>query len=494
MAKREQSPLDGDMPLYPEHLESFDAFGRLAVIYAEGALFHEIHADREAEEADYFSSLVPEPGTRPTLFARMRHSGRDRRARVWMKAHDYPEGYNFEAVAEHLRANARADQAEATSHQVLLVEELQVLRQELSKLSPDQADAVGAMVYRIDFLSRQHNNWLNDNNLTPQQLTAFQWLIQPPSEGRDVDLRLLNFLQHHNYHMERYNEDPTLKGRIKAEKDRLVRGITSILPITVGQVESALQETKIYCGDEFTMAFGGLCGKYSYSFNRILLEKGFSQHTFDHEACHAIGGFPDIVWNEAITEHIALVMENGDPDIINPSLRQEEGAYAGYRLIVANVLEMAGAPSMNQVLATYAESDSDGPAGRHFVKTLAQAYGGYSVTDFIYTRLMQRRDTDEVQNFNQAARFKHWTAEETSGVARDLLILQALLKGKSAKEIGTRERMKVLLEAAKMTNPTGAQVYKEARLSDTSRSIVEIVEYLEDNQPAIDVAARKIEE
>jgi hypothetical protein len=263
-----------------------------------------------------------------------------------------------------------------------------------------------------------------------------EWLSQTSDE------LLVNFLQWHNDRTEKMNADPAFQQQVREKKEGFKAAIMADmargddgLPPEAAQALQKVDGVRIIAGDIFDMSMKSLLGQYRPGRNQIIVGEDFDDETFDHEMRHAtLGRFRNELMNEALTEHTMLASRNGDYQTMDPDLREDEGAYAGYRRANSAILNSGISPvPFSKQLAAYIEGDDGGPKSTEFRQELNDAYGGIDVMRFVEDELGEgmkreltlRPDRPLFEQENAAAGYV------TSGVA----ILGMLAKGMKARDL-----------------------------------------------------------
>jgi hypothetical protein len=211
-------------------------------------------------------------------------------------------------------------------------------------------------------LSKKVDEYFNTNQPVPEYLRAVkitaevesnrnlswtEWLASVAS-----DEQLLNFLEWHNYTHEQRDTDPAFQAEVLERKKKFIekaRDLRSsgMLHEDTSSAPEELAHVKVTMSDIF----------HSYMFN----QEGFS-HLNTSEVEVVEGGRPELLWHElkhqvlerpmeegtddlwvreAIAEHTALVMENGNESDIDPDKRvgEPESTYRIERKLLAKLME-----------------------------------------------------------------------------------------------------------------------------------------------------------
>jgi hypothetical protein len=194
------------------------------------------------------------------------------------------------------------------------------------------------------------------------------WLSDPDNKPQ-----LINFLQWHAHRLERQQLNPAVKAEIALQREEYKRDVErgikeGWLSEDAKRAVDELKYVKVYIGDIFSTLleqYDGyhLTGTYKVavaSSNDLTDQVAKIKNAAKHEFNHAVLGTLGERWmDEALTEHISRVFENGQPEIIRPYDRQDGGfVYAEERKLLAEVLE-GGSIRIPADMATRAYSAAD---------------------------------------------------------------------------------------------------------------------------------------
>jgi hypothetical protein len=167
------------------------------------------------------------------------------------------------------------------------------------------------------------------------------------------DIRLLNVLQYHNHRVAVRQQDPEFIDKVGAEKTKWALHVKQ--GVAEGWLDdSALERAngvdgiKVYEGDAFSTILRHAGGYHRRGSDNIVLEPNMLENTA-HELNHALLQGPDayspksifslMFVREAITEHIAQIMDSGIRYV--ESIDTSTGAYCQERSLIQSILYAA---------------------------------------------------------------------------------------------------------------------------------------------------------
>jgi hypothetical protein len=221
-----------------------------------------------------------------------------------------------------------------------------------------------------------------------------EWL----SEGTN-DLELRAFLEWHVGHIEEQQIDPNVQAEIEAQKelykDRLQQAVNDgwLHPNATEAIDK-VDGVKVFVGDVFDTLMQERGGYHERGSNEIVIASAIDdyenmiidepglienirKHT-DHELNHAVLGKLGARWlDEALTEHIAVSLDFGRPEIVDPSERPGgKGTYIHERKLL-DLLLNEGRQKIPPNLATKAYSDKTSESAEVFGAAVTEAWGEY---------------------------------------------------------------------------------------------------------------------
>ncbi|HEX5797547.1 MAG TPA: hypothetical protein VFX86_04110 [Candidatus Saccharimonadales bacterium] len=218
------------------------------------------------------------------------------------------------------------------------------------------------------------------------------WLSEQADNGQ-----LVNFLQWHNHAMEQVVQRPEIAKEIDRQKSEYKQGIAAgiaegwLHPETQPAIELT-DSIQVHAGDLFGTTFEEIGGYYRRGSREVVaaaigviphdgdyedIRKQFKRIT-KHELNHAVLGSFEVRWlDEAVTEHIAQVMEDGNPDKLSPWKRRYRpgGGYVHERDLLSILLE-AGSEEIPVKMATraYSELGDSGPERTAFINAVNSSW------------------------------------------------------------------------------------------------------------------------
>lgn len=271
-----------------------------------------------------------------------------------------------------------------------------------------------------------------------------EWL-----SGEATDPQLLNFLQWHNHAMGELMTEPAIAGEVRRQKDEykqaLVIGMTEgwLHPEDAEAAIENVERVRVYPGDLFDTRFQGRAGYHMRGSGRVVaatvktvaggphyedIRRGFKRNA-KHELNHAVFRGFDVRWlDEALTEHIAIVMECCESaDVIDAWTRAvvRESTYHAERELLVVVLR-DGAEDVPATMAMRAYSEyEDGDERAAFKEAVDRSWAhltpqGESAFDnlnrymeSLEEQIMEKTGCNMVSAGQQAAiltrrRFKHY--------------------------------------------------------------------------------------
>lgn len=212
------------------------------------------------------------------------------------------------------------------------------------------------------------------------------------------DDQLLNFLQWHTYAIEQLNRE----SEVTAEMDRERAEYKIAISIGIDEgwlhpdAHAAIDETdevKMYVSDLFDTRFEDREGYYTHGSKVIIvgpvsaipLTGDFSRitrsfpGTVKHELNHAVLGRFGSRWlNEAVTEHIAQVMNKGEPEILRPDERtynKYDPTYANERDLLHSVLNSGREQiPLTMAMRAYSEEGDSGEEMKAFIDAIDRSW------------------------------------------------------------------------------------------------------------------------
>lgn len=234
----------------------------------------------------------------------------------------------------------------------------------------------------------------SDDPKKTKALTWVEWL------GREADdAQLLNFLQWHNHELDKLNKAPEVVEKVELQRQQYKQAVT--LGVSEGWLHpsattavDAVDDIKIYVGDMFETHFQGADGYHRYGFQEVVVatvskipggEEDFEsivrplKWTVKHELNHAILGRFEPRWlNEALTEHIAQVMDYGEPDDIDPDSRTYNkygGSYQYERSLLRTVLaEGKENIPVRMAMLAYSDKSTDKETAKAFTDAVDRSW------------------------------------------------------------------------------------------------------------------------
>jgi hypothetical protein len=271
-----------------------------------------------------------------------------------------------------------------------------LLRDRLASLSKSRKHKLD--MYLLDtaptFLREQYTESIlyDDRNNKPE-ISWTNWLIE-----RSTDDQLLNLFQWHIDTLGKQQQSEDVQEVIKIErdgyKDAVKRGVKeNWLHRDAIRAVDKVDEVKVYVGDTFDTVLEDKGGYCFIGGNFVVIRPANGEtedereanfvdnvaHAAKHEFNHvALGDLPDTWLREAATEHIALVMEYGMPDVLHPDSRPiNRGTYSSERILLYRLLEY-GKIRIPVELVMRAYSDPQGTEGnayKEFVRQLDKSWG-----------------------------------------------------------------------------------------------------------------------
>lgn len=362
-----------------EHIQNYWPLGIWAVRAEEHRVELLLGADYHERAAAYAEGLVgvPEPSGHPIGRLVGKVLGKaviGPEAKTWLESQDVePKTPEIVAIGHSARAGVNREYIDIIGKD--RDEKLAEVRSHLGEL-----DAYAKM-YLDDYLEAEmppilrsaYMAWLPDKDDIWDRAS---WLTQAPDD------QLLNFLQWHTFRTEKINKDPETIERILVEKaDYIAKVCAAVAAGKMPQVALAaldkVADTRVIVGDIFDTTMQATSGYHNVGSTSLVLEEGYSSKTFRHEMNHTVlGELPDKIQNEAITEHIALALDDGDFDNVSPKKHADRGSYLERRDMLAAMLEegMQKIP-VATALAAYCENDPAGPANRRFKEAVDDSFG-----------------------------------------------------------------------------------------------------------------------
>lgn len=193
------------------------------------------------------------------------------------------------------------------------------------------------------------------------------------------DEQLLNFLQWHVAAIEKHQTDPEVQAEIEAQRSAYKSGV--VKAVEEGWLhEDAMAAVKkvdgiaVYTGDIFDTLLQEMGGYHTRGTDYVIVAAPDDLSEDDdmdtkvwnmrraakHELNHALLGLFEWRWvDEAMTEHIAQALDNGEPEILAPAKRTADWRiYENERALMAAVLS-EGSETIPVSLATQAYSETD---------------------------------------------------------------------------------------------------------------------------------------
>lgn len=363
----------------PKHDGPYETMGRWAVITHEIAVRDDLAAGHIGEALRWAEQT--EEKLDPHSVSKIRLLGH--------RALGYPirspeESQALHKIARRARPTADFIQEDARAMHEQTAEELKTVRSKLSELTAQQrADVSGDMIAGgLPILLR--SNYVRDakkkaraeqgakksigddekSKQEKQPYTVADWLAADATDDQ-----LMNALQWHNYRIESMQTDPELTEEVFRVKTAFKADVTKAVENgwlsekTLEHID-AIDTTKVVFQDVFETTIKGLGGYHDRGSEEVIVAAGaVNQETIDnvsdyltHEITHKeIGSLEGTVVKEALTEHIRLALQFGEPDIIDPDERYgEPGVYKAERILLADFLE-----GIDPAIATRAYSGTD---------------------------------------------------------------------------------------------------------------------------------------
>lgn len=160
-----------------------------------------------------------------------------------------------------------------------------------------------------------------------EKTSWYSWLADSAS-----DEQLLNFLQWHTARLEQKNADPEVQKQIhdykQKYKDRFREGLSEGWGgERVHDAIARIEDIPVYIGDVFDLGRKEAHAYHDSGSGVVVVGTIQDRRLMFHELNH-----PSFRWgprwrNEALTEHTALVLEDGEPDIMRPGARTVKGEH-----------------------------------------------------------------------------------------------------------------------------------------------------------------------
>jgi hypothetical protein len=263
------------------------------------------------------------------------------------------------ASVDHLKINAERYYGKAK-------EELGSVRAILRGLDTQQQGFAGQMHELIVFdriCNTSAPNFLKVAKEKSEQkdITWRQWLA---SEATDD--QLVNFLQWHNYQMDKRQKDPELQSAIVSHrqnyKQEIKRGVEEgrYHPDALSAVP-AVDGVEIKVGDVFDLALQHRAGYHIRGSGYITIRSPGA--TIYHELNHKFGEFGPHWRDEAATSHIEQTIAHGQPNTIRPEERSDDnGSYREQRALLADVLRNVPASLLTRAYFARGEAKQEAEA------------------------------------------------------------------------------------------------------------------------------------
>lgn len=356
--------------LLPEHIQGYKPLGQAAVAAEERRVHHVLEAESHREAVDYIGQYAgysdPRHGFSPKTFVdKLRGKNVPGKELVeWIGdtdgegMHGVRLNHNSSAVMHNIGAEVQGHQLEMSLDEV---------RSTLRALDKDQRKLLEmyAVTKMPQLLKKSYQKWWYAGKNPKADFT--DWLTEPDNGNADEpNLQLLNFLQWHNARSDQINSTPETKEQISAEKADFKAKVENAVaagkwPDTVLAKLEAVDGTDVYIADEFDTSMSGKLGWALRSQGKLMLKEGYSSHIFRHEMSHVVlGNIPVEYLNEAVTEQIALALDDGNFDVINPGFHSADGIYTTHRQMVD--IEMTGGSDvipLDRLYEIYLEPDND---------------------------------------------------------------------------------------------------------------------------------------
>jgi hypothetical protein len=180
---------------------------------------------------------------------------------------------------------------------------------------------------------------------TGRPLSWTEWLAHKAD-----DRQLLNFLQWHTFEHENRGNSPEHAQEVARQKSEFAGRVQLLKDAGILHEGSlpdaaALERVKIVTKDIFHSHMFGDGHASDPETGAIELVEGYKPVVMWHELSHSVlgrlseDGFDPKQWlNEAVTEHIAQVLDKGNPEEVHPDSRGDDGAYIVERKILAAIL------------------------------------------------------------------------------------------------------------------------------------------------------------
>lgn len=367
-------------------------------------------------------------------------------------------------------------------------ERIGAVRERLNSMSPDER-------YRFRKYFDEH---------APQGLRTmwelWQQKTKPPmkdSQGKDVldhdpsnmlahapEPTLLNFLQWHVSQMEEINRHPAVVERLQSDRVRTMESIVRIFGNKpFGQEAIAkldlIDSQQIVIGDIFETKLRHTYGHYTPTQEMLVLEEHYEDVTFDHEIFHVMGHLGDTDTDEAMTEHLALVMENGYLYIVDPAERLDEGVYNGQRSLLSSRLTAGiGDNLLPKAIDAYFEDNPRGSKYKEYKAAETAAFGGVNVDRFVAAE--QRIARRDIEGRDPKLPEGHKHDYELKHSAEGVDILGAIARGVSDDEIVTEKLRR--FQRGDASNPNAHRAGRALRAAEETRirgHIAAVRQYLE---------------
>lgn len=194
------------------------------------------------------------------------------------------------------------------------------------------------------------------------------WLLETSEHG---DERLLNFLKHHVNKVEKEQDKPELNNELMREKREWLHGVDKgveegWLHPSADRVYKGMQSLVTRFADHFDLETKDRGGYSLRSRKYIVLGRDVNsiRHAAKHEMNHALlGRLPDMWLDEAITEHIAQVIdgERSVDDLSHKPDQNSDHTYRSPRDVLLSLLELSdGNLKVSDITRIY--SDESAPA------------------------------------------------------------------------------------------------------------------------------------
>jgi hypothetical protein len=175
-----------------------------------------------------------------------------------------------------------------------------------------------------------------------EKTTWHSWLADTAS-----DEQLLNFLQWHAATLEQKNADPEVQKQIHAHKQqykgRLKEGLDEgWAGEKVHDAIAQVDDVPVYIGDKIDLNIQRSEGYHDWGDNFIIVGDTQNSAVMSHELNHPFFKWGPRWRNEALTQHTALILEHGEPDVMFPNSRKVRDSHYADEILLYNYVLRGG--------------------------------------------------------------------------------------------------------------------------------------------------------